>query len=280
MNEMFPINQTAAAKLSLLALYYCLFSVNRTFVYWVYGIAATYICWFLAMLFIRWFMCTPVAKVWDPSMPGHCINSNELMAVGEALNSVLDFVMIGLAVWIIQSLQVSAKNRWKLSFLFAMGGITGIVGFMKIGEAYGDIGTNILDTVWIVVQMAVSIICCCAPIYRSIMPESPLLRRLWSKTVGSLIGGRSSNKGESSSGGSPPHFPPLRTFGQGSDRGNRRHDDLSNKTWTVEDWMLLDGNTSTGEVHVGVGTTREQDVPGHHGCAVRTVQIQQTVEAV
>ncbi|ROV90139.1 hypothetical protein VPNG_09787 [Cytospora leucostoma] len=268
MNVMFPINQTAA-KLSLLALYYRLFTVNRTFVYWVYGITVTHIGWFLAMFWIRLFMCTPVSKVWAPSTPGHCINSNELMAVGEAFNSVLDFVMIGLAVWMVQSLQVSSKNRWKLSILFAIGGITGIIGFIKIGEAYGDIGTNVLIAVWIEVQMAVSIICCCAPIYRSIMPEIPLLRTLWSKTVGSIIRGRSNNKQKTNVGGSPSHLPPIRTFGQGSDRGNRHHGDLSNKTWTVESWRMLDSN-STATVHrSSIMTSTSNQLPTKEPAAPR-----------
>lgn len=269
MNVMFPINQTAA-KLSLLALYYRIFSVNRTFVYWVYGMAVTHICWFMAMFWIRWFMCTPVARVWDPSLPGHCIDSNLLLAVGEAINSVLDFAMIALAIWVVRSLKVSTKNRWKLSFLFAIGGVTGIIGFVKIGEAYGDVGSNILNAVWNEVQMAVSIICCCAPIYRSILPEAPWLRTMWSRTVANLLSGRSSNKAGSNGEGSPSHFSPIRTFGQGNDRGNRRRDNLSDK-----DWVPLDGS-STGEVHVSAGVP--QDI--HPDYPLRTVRIQQTVEGV
>lgn len=117
MNTMYPMNQNFA-KLSLLALYYRLFSVNRAFVKWIWAIGIIQMCWFMAMFWIRWFMCTPVAKVWEPTLPGHCIDSNVLLVAGEAVNSPIDFVMVALAVYMVRSLKVSHAARWKLSSTF------------------------------------------------------------------------------------------------------------------------------------------------------------------
>lgn len=281
MNTMFPTNQTFA-KLSLLALYYRFFSVNKSFVRWVWGIAITHFCWFMAMFWIRWFMCTPVAKVWNPMLPGHCIDSNMLLAVGEAFNSVFDFMMVALAVWVVRSLKVSRATRWKLSILFALGGLSGVIGFIKIGEAYGGVGANILNAVWDEVQMAVSIVCCCAPIYRSIVLDFPLLRTIWSKTLGGSSK-RTSEKG--SGGGMLPR--PLRTFGQGSRSRGRRDPDASlmnesQKGWGSDDWYTL--GSGSGEVRVGAGTLPYPqpmaEGPPAYPLPVQGVHVYRTVEVV
>lgn len=282
MNTMFPTNQTFA-KLSLLALYYRIFSVNKAFVRWVWGIAIAHFCWFMAMFWIRWFMCTPVARVWNPRLPGHCIDSNMLLAVGEAFNSVFDFMMVALAVWVVRSLKVSRATRWKLSILFALGGLSGVIGFIKIGEAYGGVGANILNAVWDEVQMAVSIVCCCAPIYRSIVLDFPLLRTIWSKTLGGSSK-RTSEKG--SGGGMLPRA--VRTFGQGSrSRGHKRDPDASlmnesQKGWASDDWYPL--GSGSGEVRVGAGTLPYPqpiaDGPPAYPAPAQGVHVYRTVEVV
>lgn len=283
MNTMFPTNQTFV-KLSLLALYYRFFSVNKSFVRWVWVIGTLHFCWFMAMFWIRWFMCTPVARVWNPRIPGHCIDSNMLLAVGEAFNSVFDFVMVALAVWVVLSLKVTRATRWKLSILFALGGLSGVIGFVKIGQAYGGVGANILNAVWDEVQMAASIVCCCAPIYRSIVIDFPLLRSIWSKT----LGGSSKRTSEKGSGGAAHHPRAIRTFGQGSrTRGHRRDPDASlmnesQKGWAQDDWYSV--GSGSGDVRAGSGSLPQPqpvvDATPAYPAPVQGVHVYRTVEVV
>lgn len=114
MNTMYPLNQNFA-KLSLLLFYHRIFSISRPFriPLWIIGIIQ--MCWFLSTWLIRWFMCTPIARVWDTTLPGHCIDSNMLLAVEEVVNSLIDFAMVALAIWMVRSLKMSSQTRWKLS---------------------------------------------------------------------------------------------------------------------------------------------------------------------
>lgn len=122
MNPQFSVNQTFA-KLSLLVLYHRVFSVSRTCTHWIYFLGTIQVLWCLAMVFVRCFMCTPVHKVWEPTVPGTCINSQVLLAAGEVVNSVIDFAMVGLAIHMARTLLLSTKMKWKLSLLFALGGL-------------------------------------------------------------------------------------------------------------------------------------------------------------
>lgn len=128
MNPQFSMNQTFA-KMSLLALYLRIFSVSRPCRLWVYFIGFTQILWFLAMFFIRWFMCTPVYKVWTPTAPGTCINNQVLLVAGEAVNSVIDFAMVILALSLVRTLMLPTTTKWKLYILFAIGGLWVTCGY-------------------------------------------------------------------------------------------------------------------------------------------------------
>ncbi|KAH6652388.1 hypothetical protein BKA67DRAFT_661130 [Truncatella angustata] len=196
---MFPLNQTFS-KLSLLLLYYRIFSINKTFSTMVFVVAAIQTCWGISMFFARVFACTPIYHFWDRLAPGTCISGNGLLVGPEIVNSLLDFVMVGMAIWIVQKLNMSTKYKRKLSILFALGCITGIIGFVKIGVAYDSIGNNGIDAVWDVLQMCASNICCCIPIYKVLLPKTNVLKSLGSKlfSKSSWKSSTSSNMGNSS----------------------------------------------------------------------------------
>lgn len=121
-NPQYCANQLFA-KLSLLVLYHRLFSVDKIFVRLTYVVGAVQIAWFIAEYFDRWFTCTPVRKVWEPLIEGYCINQSASLAVSETFNSGIDFVMIGMAVYMVVKLNISFSNKIKLSVLFALGGL-------------------------------------------------------------------------------------------------------------------------------------------------------------
>ncbi|KAI1392108.1 uncharacterized protein F4822DRAFT_389641 [Hypoxylon trugodes] len=175
------------SKLSLFALYYRIFSVNETFLRWIYSLVGLQIAWFISAYVVKWNLCSPAPFAWDKTIEGGtCIDIGAFLAASETINSLVDFAMIGLAVWIVQSLQVDTSTKWRLCILFSLGGLSGVIGFIKIGEAYSAAYTNILDPIWDIVQMATSIICCCAPIYRSLVIELGSVRRLSSKLSSQL----------------------------------------------------------------------------------------------
>ena len=122
MNIQNPLNQTFT-KLSLLSLYHHLFHVNTTFARWIYSIGSVQVAWGIALVCVRLFQCDPIDATYDPLIPGHCMSSKIILAVGDSINSLVDFIVIAMAVWIVSQLQMSRSTKVKLSILFALGGL-------------------------------------------------------------------------------------------------------------------------------------------------------------
>jgi hypothetical protein len=115
--------QQLFAKLSLLFLYYRIFHVNQTFVYCVYFLGIVQVLWSIATYLVHFLECIPTQRLWNPEVPGHCINSADLLAAGETPNSLVDFALIGLAIWMVQSLKVKTSVKIKLFAIFVVGGL-------------------------------------------------------------------------------------------------------------------------------------------------------------
>lgn len=69
---------SAAFKLSILALLYDIFAV-KLFRRVTIGIMALTVAWLIGMLLAVWLICRPLAKEWNPSLPGECGNEQQLI---------------------------------------------------------------------------------------------------------------------------------------------------------------------------------------------------------
>lgn len=115
--------QQLFAKWSLLFLYYRLFHPHRLVTRCIYFLAIVQLLWSIGTYLAHWLVCTPPAKLWNPKLPGQCINEPILLAVGETINSLVDFAMVIMAVYIVQSLQMKRSTKTALSVLFALGSL-------------------------------------------------------------------------------------------------------------------------------------------------------------
>jgi hypothetical protein len=241
------------AKLSLLALYHRLFSVNRTFNRCCQALAILQTLWFIGAYVTKYLLCFPVRRIYDLDADGSCIDIGPFLAATESVNSLIDFAMIGLAIWVINTLQMDSMTKWKLSILFSVGCLSGIVGFVKIGEAYTSAYANQLSGIWDVVQMATSIICCCAPVYRSVLPRIGLFAALRSTF------GRSSRTRKTADSSSPSarHNTSAASgetsfMGKGRPRGSGR-DGIEDEAWLrlEEDGSRDKGSAAWASVESG-----------------------------
>lgn len=133
----FYVNQLFARG-SLFIFYYRIFWVDEKFVRWIYGLAVVHVCWFITFFFGVIFLCTPISKWWDVdgTQPGHCLDGNAFLVAEETINSSLDFALIALSVIAIRKLMSRAHMKLKMTFIFLVGGLSGVVGFVKIGIVY------------------------------------------------------------------------------------------------------------------------------------------------
>lgn len=265
LDAFYVVNQ-ACTKFSILALYYRIFSVNRTFVYWTYGVSIVTMLWSISMFIERLLVCNPPAKLWDPSIPGFCVNSQIVIIFAESINSLLDFVMIGMAIYVVQKLNIGTAQKLQLSIIFGIGGLAGIVGPIKIAFAYGKIAVDGTDLPLLIAQMAASVICCCVPLHRSFIPEMHIFKSLRS----TFFSSRSKpTERDSSTGGLGPS---LQTIGQRS---------TGKRGWSDEDWLPLHENTGTRDLTTHAWADTESQRSGREGRPIyptQTVEFHQVVE--
>ncbi|KAI0097725.1 hypothetical protein GGR51DRAFT_459326 [Nemania sp. FL0031] len=259
-NSVYPINQTFA-KLSLLILYYRIFSVSRGFAQLAWIVAISQILWFIPNFVERLLVCNPPAKLWNPDIPGFCVNGQAFVAVAESINSFIDFVMIGMAIWMVTKLRMSMKSKVKLSLVFAAGGLSGIIGIIKIIQVYGKVAKDGTDLPWILIQMASTVICCSVPLHRSILTDFHILSSLRS-TFFTSSGSDSQKSAEHIA------ISSIQTIGKKSSNSN------SNRR---EEWLSLSNSSSTRELATHITADPEAAMSRNDISARRTLEIEQTV---
>lgn len=93
-------------------------------VYWVirislYANALAY----TTFLFLYIFTCWPREKIWNPSVPGRCMDSNRLnMAIG-GLNTFSDIEAFFVPAWAIWKLQLDVRRKLSVFAVFAVGAL-------------------------------------------------------------------------------------------------------------------------------------------------------------
>ena len=124
MNGLYGLQQTCA-KFSLLVLYHRLFWVNQAFVRMVWTVGIVQGIWGIVVLLCHVFACVPVRKSWYPNVPGTCIDINLFFSIYEPINSAIDFIMAGMAIFILRKLSIhkNTKRMWGISILFAIGAL-------------------------------------------------------------------------------------------------------------------------------------------------------------
>ncbi|CAJ2510909.1 Uu.00g065340.m01.CDS01 [Anthostomella pinea] len=130
----YPI-QMLLVKLSIMTLYHRIFGVNQAFARWIYAIGLVHIAWIILAVLLQALECLPVEKFRRPFIPGRCL-TGVVGAPIEIVNSLVDFALVILAMFMIQSISITKGMKSKLRALFGLGSIIGIIGFVKIGVSY------------------------------------------------------------------------------------------------------------------------------------------------
>ncbi|KAI0190594.1 hypothetical protein F4808DRAFT_444437 [Astrocystis sublimbata] len=65
--------------------------------------------------------CIPREKIWNPELPGQCINTDAVLIASSAINIVSDFTILFLPLLAIRHLQMARKSKIKVTAIFAVG---------------------------------------------------------------------------------------------------------------------------------------------------------------
>ena len=110
-------------KLSILLQYLRIFVPNHTgkLYYTVQFIIWFNLLFYIASTLAEIFGCIPRKKIWEPTTPGRCVNTNVVVIATGAINIISDFSILVLPLSSIWGLQMPRRRKIALSAVFATG---------------------------------------------------------------------------------------------------------------------------------------------------------------
>ncbi|OLN87826.1 hypothetical protein CCHL11_00535 [Colletotrichum chlorophyti] len=160
-------------KISLLLMYRRIFP-SRGFKIAVMILGGLTIAWWIAIVLVCVFQCTPVSKAYMPWIEGTCIDLKASF-IGNAIPNIMtDVAILCLPINQVWKLQVTLAQRLSLCFMFLLGGF---VLFASIYRFTTIMQFEIADTTWTlatactwcVVECACGVISACLPTLRPLM---------------------------------------------------------------------------------------------------------------
>jgi len=71
--------------------------------------------------FFKIFECSPRAKIFDSSIPGHCYDIGKILKTSGAFNTVSDFLILLLPFHAVHKLQMSKQKKTLVILVFTFG---------------------------------------------------------------------------------------------------------------------------------------------------------------
>ncbi|KAI0108310.1 hypothetical protein F4814DRAFT_455115 [Daldinia grandis] len=128
----------------------------------------------LSCLIVQLNQCHPIAKKWDPDVPGKCINQIPYYIASSALAIVFDFAVMFLPFPVLIKTKIQLRKKVMLLGLFALGFfITGIqiirIQFLKDLSNPLNSGPVVL---WSTVEANLGVIVACIPVLSPLFKQS------------------------------------------------------------------------------------------------------------
>lgn len=137
-------------------------------------------CW---GVFAGTFMCTPMAALWNPAIPGHCLDGRTYWLSVAGLDISMDFFILILPLPAMFSLRLPRKQKISLVLIFSLGFFVCVISVVRLATVLaasleGDhIAASLWSIVWSAVEANVGIICA------SLLALKPLLLHIFPKVL-------------------------------------------------------------------------------------------------
>lgn len=173
-----PIYQTSllTTKMSILLQYRRVFSTPRMRLACslLIGFLAVYGTWTVVS---AWANCVPLAKFWDPSVPGFCFDKKALWFSNSAIHILTDLLILIYPMPVLKSLQLPRRQKIALMGVFALGGFVMITSILRlkslltISNSNDPTYDNVGAAEWSAIECNVAIICACLPSTRAVLSQ-------------------------------------------------------------------------------------------------------------
>ncbi|KAG5291278.1 integral membrane protein [Histoplasma capsulatum G186AR] len=159
-------------KMSILLLYRRIFA-TRKFQIAVNIVFVFVVLYFIASVAANLLECRPVAKNFDMSIPGKCINVTAHWLANAISTSSSDIVTLLLPMPVIHRLRLPPRQKYGLMCIFALGIFVCVISVIRMttipfGSQAHDRSKGTVNTLmWAMVEANTSIICACLPMLRT-----------------------------------------------------------------------------------------------------------------
>ncbi|CEJ58752.1 hypothetical protein PMG11_07398 [Penicillium brasilianum] len=178
----------ASIKLSILMLYKRLFPVKPMDIA-VMIVSLIIILWAACGILAGCFTCIPTEKLWDPMIPGGCMDLGRFYYGLQIPNIVTDAIILVMPMHTVWGLPISKAQKTGLSIIFILGFLTLIfdivrlISLIDLSKAGDDITyTQVNPSVWTCIEPAVGIVAACLSNMRPLFKL--VHRKIWIRHVG------------------------------------------------------------------------------------------------
>ncbi|KAL4944958.1 hypothetical protein BDV06DRAFT_219765 [Aspergillus oleicola] len=196
----------AMIKIAILLLYSRIFP-TRAFRIASYVLGGIAIAWSIAIVCVSIFQCTPVAKTWNSTLPGTCIDLRGMFIGNAVPNIITDIAILSLPVRVVWKLQAPLANRVSVIGLFMLGSFVVFCSIYRFTTLFEFDATNTSGTIgssctWSVIECAIGIVSACMPTLRPLvmMVSSKFASRDGSRRTQTTGNSKGTNKGTGAGG--------------------------------------------------------------------------------
>ncbi|MCJ1239041.1 hypothetical protein MMC14_007034 [Varicellaria rhodocarpa] len=128
-----------------------------------------------AAFIVTIFECTPRAKIWDPNLPGQCINVPQLFTANGVICVISDLMILLMPIYWVFQLQMPTKRKFGVAAIFATGIFACISSLLQMVSSIQN-GRNSRKTfgptgsvLWSFGEISAGIVCSTLPIFPRIV---------------------------------------------------------------------------------------------------------------
>ncbi|GFF58595.1 hypothetical protein IFM46972_11150 [Aspergillus udagawae] len=156
-------------KISLLWIMTRVFSPYRKAVLFIYVFLVIMLLYYIPAVIVKIRICNPIAKFWDDSTHGTCLDQSAIILADAVVSVVSDMIILILPLPLTLTLQMSMRKKLRVMGILGAGGlacassIVRLILILKTGQSkdgtYSFMRINMFGNA----EIAIGVICACLP---------------------------------------------------------------------------------------------------------------------
>ena len=169
-------------KCCILLLYLRIFNKIRWFRYTCWFLLGCVASYMVASVFATIFQCSPIEKVFDKKIEGHCVDNSQFWYANAGFSIATDVIILLMPMPLVYQLQVPWAQKIALMAVFALGVFVVITSCLRVTTldilaTTPDTTYDIANVMWTIIEPNIAVICASLPILRPfIVKLIPMLR--------------------------------------------------------------------------------------------------------